>query len=73
MIQRQHGTASINDRRDSVEPTDNTPQRLQPGLWKDKLPPDWDAHFDDLDEELIRLFEGEDDGEDWSDVAPKRS
>ena len=54
-----------------MEPHNDTPPpRLQLGLWKDKLPPDWDAHFDDLDEELIRLFEGEDDGDDWSDVAP---
>jgi transcriptional regulator with XRE-family HTH domain len=30
------------------------------GVWKDKVPPDFDAHFDDLDEELISLFEGED-------------
>ena len=29
------------------------------GRWKGQLPPDWDAHFDDLDEEITRLFEGE--------------
>ena len=57
-----------------MEPADDTPQppQRQLGRWKGKLAPDWDAHFDDLDEEIIRLFEGEDDGEDWSDVAPKR-
>lgn len=37
-----------------------TPFR-QPGIWKGTLPPDWDARFDDLDEEIIRMFEGEDD------------
>lgn len=33
------------------------------GIWKDKVPPDWDAHFDDLDEEIIRMFEGEDEAD----------
>jgi len=36
-------------------------QFRQPGIWKGKLPPDWDAHFDDCDEEIVRMFEGEDD------------
>jgi hypothetical protein len=26
--------------------------------------------FDETDEDLIRLFDGAEDGEDWSDVAP---
>jgi len=33
------------------------------GRWKDKVPPDFDAHFDELDEEIIRLFEGEDEAD----------
>ena len=31
------------------------------GRWKGQLPPDFDAHFDDLDEEITHLFEGEED------------
>jgi transcriptional regulator with XRE-family HTH domain len=31
------------------------------GRWKGQLRQGWDAHFDDLDEELTRLFEGEED------------
>lgn len=71
MIPPRHGNDSLNNWRDSVEPTDDTPTLRQPGIWKGQI---WIApDFDDTDEDLIRLFEGDDDGEDWSDVAPRRS
>jgi hypothetical protein len=47
-------------------PPPETPP-LRCGLWKDKLPPDYDAHCDDLDAALTRLFEGEE------DAAPRES
>ena len=47
--------------KEQMPPPGTPPLRF--GLWKDQLPPDYDAHFDELDEELIRRFEGEEDAE----------